>query len=90
MANDPLPSWNDGPSKQAILAFVAAVTDEGGDLRRTFAEETYGIPGRQTIGSGGKVAYSLEDGVPTLTKLPEVHSIDDMEGKPINIYAFAG
>ena len=26
---DPLPSWNDGPAKQAILAFVAKVTDEG-------------------------------------------------------------
>ena len=27
---DPLPSWNDGPTKQAILAFVRAVTDVGG------------------------------------------------------------
>jgi phosphoserine phosphatase len=25
---DPLPSWNDGPAKQAILAFVAKVTEE--------------------------------------------------------------
>src|SRR5215471_2170228 len=24
---DPLPSWNDGPAKQAILAFVQATTD---------------------------------------------------------------
>ena len=29
-ARDELPSWNDGPSKQAILEFVAAVTDEKG------------------------------------------------------------
>lgn len=29
-AADPLPSWNDGPAKQAILKFVAAVTDENG------------------------------------------------------------
>lgn len=29
-ADDPLPSWNDGPAKQAILDFVAKVTDEGG------------------------------------------------------------
>jgi len=28
--NDPLPSWNDGANKQAIVAFVAAVTTEGG------------------------------------------------------------
>ena len=26
-AADPLASWNDGPAKQAVLAFVAATTD---------------------------------------------------------------
>jgi phosphoserine phosphatase len=29
-AADPLASWNEGPAKQAILEFVAAVTDENG------------------------------------------------------------
>ena len=29
-AADPLPSWNDGPSKTATLEFVAAVTDKDG------------------------------------------------------------
>lgn len=29
-AQTPLPSWNDGPSRQAIVAFVDAVTKEGG------------------------------------------------------------
>ena len=29
-AQDLLPSWSDGPSKQAIVEFVAAVTDESG------------------------------------------------------------
>jgi len=28
--NDPFPSWNDGPAKQAIVKFVADVTKEGG------------------------------------------------------------
>jgi phosphoserine phosphatase len=28
-ADDPLPSWNDGPAKQSILAFVEKVTKEG-------------------------------------------------------------
>jgi phosphoglycolate phosphatase-like HAD superfamily hydrolase len=27
---DPLPSWNDGPAKARIVAFVRAVTDQGG------------------------------------------------------------
>lgn len=29
-AQDPLPSWNDGPAKQAILDFVKATTENGG------------------------------------------------------------
>jgi phosphoglycolate phosphatase-like HAD superfamily hydrolase len=29
-AQDPLPSWNDGPAKQAIMSFVANVTKPGG------------------------------------------------------------
>jgi phosphoserine phosphatase len=29
-AHDPLPSWNDGPTKQAIVDFVTRVTKEGG------------------------------------------------------------
>lgn len=29
-AQTPLPSWNDGPSRQAIVAFVEAVTKDGG------------------------------------------------------------
>jgi len=28
-AADPLPSWNDGPAKQGVLAFIARVTKEG-------------------------------------------------------------
>jgi phosphoserine phosphatase len=30
MQTDPLPSWNEGPSKASILRFVEAVTSEGG------------------------------------------------------------
>ena len=29
-SDDPLPSWNDGPAKQAIVEFVDAMTTEGG------------------------------------------------------------
>jgi phosphoserine phosphatase len=34
LAGDPLPSWNDGPAKQSILAFVKKVTTEGPDFVR--------------------------------------------------------
>src|SRR6266403_5551389 len=29
-ASDPLPSWNDGPAKQAIVDFVRVTTEAGG------------------------------------------------------------
>ena len=29
LAEDPLPSWNEGPSKAAIMAFVEKVTTQG-------------------------------------------------------------
>src|SRR5690242_379289 len=29
-AADPLPSWNDGPARRAIVGFVERVTNEGG------------------------------------------------------------
>src|SRR5271170_4912550 len=29
-AQDPLPSWNDGPAKQAIVDFVRTTTETGG------------------------------------------------------------
>jgi len=30
-AADPLPSWNDGATKQGLVEFVGRVTKEGGD-----------------------------------------------------------
>jgi phosphoglycolate phosphatase-like HAD superfamily hydrolase len=66
------------------------VSGGGIDLMRTFAEEAYGIPPSQVVGSSAKVKYSLEDGVPTLTKLPELNSFDDKDGKPVNIHLHIG
>jgi phosphoglycolate phosphatase-like HAD superfamily hydrolase len=80
-----------------LLAYLRAngfqtfiVSGGGIDLMRTFAEEVYGIPPDQVVGSSAKVQYSLEDGVPTLTKLPELESYDDKDGKPVNIHLHIG
>ena len=40
-ARDALPSWNDGPPKQAILAFVAAVTKKKGLVLWPVSSMTY-------------------------------------------------
>ena len=42
------------------------------------------------VGSSGKVNFSLPDGLPTLTKQPEVDSVDDHDGKPVNIHLHIG
>ena len=66
------------------------VSGGGVDFMRTFAEETYGIPPAQVIGSSGKVQFELRDGRPVLVKLAELANYDDKEGKPANIHLHIG
>jgi phosphoglycolate phosphatase-like HAD superfamily hydrolase len=72
-------------------SFQTFIVSGGGvDFLRTFAERTYGVPPSQTVGSSAKVTYAVADGAPTLTKQPEVNSIDDKDGKPVNIHLHIG
>ena len=59
----------------------------GGGLHfmRVFAEEAYGIPNEQVLGSYTNSAYVIIDGVPTIVKKPGLGFLDDKEGKPVNI-----
>ena len=66
------------------------VSGGGVEFMRAFAEETYGIPPEQVIGSQGKLKFELRDGAPVLVKLAEVQFIDDKEGKPVGIQTFIG
>jgi len=66
------------------------VSGGGVDFMRTFAEQAYGIPPEQVIGSSGKTKYEMRDGKPVLLKLAEIGSIDDKQGKPININLHIG
>ncbi len=61
------------------------VSGGGKDFMRVFAEETYGIPPQQVIGSYGKLKYELKAGKPTLTKTLDALFVDDKEGKPVAI-----
>jgi phosphoglycolate phosphatase-like HAD superfamily hydrolase len=80
-----------------LLAYLRAngfktfiVSGGGVEFMRTFAEETYGIPPEQVIGSQGKLKYEVRNGVPVLVKLPDVQFVDDKEGKPVGIQTFIG
>jgi hypothetical protein len=80
-----------------VLAYLRAngfqtwiVCGGGQDFMRVFAQDVYGIPPQQVIGSHGKLKYELRDGRPTLTKTLDTLFIDDKEGKPVGIHQFLG
>ncbi len=66
------------------------VSGGGVDFMRVFAEETYGIPPEQVIGSSIKASYELRDGTPVIVKTSELNFIDDKAGKPIGIHQHIG
>jgi haloacid dehalogenase-like hydrolase len=66
------------------------VSDGGVEFMRAFAEETYGVPPEQVIGSQGKLKFELRVGAPVLVKLAEVQFVDDKESKPVGIQTFIG
>jgi phosphoglycolate phosphatase-like HAD superfamily hydrolase len=66
------------------------VSGGGVEFMRAFAEETYGVPPEQVIGSSGKLKFELRDGKPALVKQPELLYYDDKDAKPIAIQTFIG
>lgn len=71
--------------------FATYIVSGGGlHFMRAFADEVYGIPPQQVIGSAGKTRYEVEDGVPRLAKDPGIAFLDDKEGKPVAIDAMIG
>ncbi len=71
--------------------FKTYIVSGGGiEFIRAFAEEVYGIPPEQVIGSSAKSKFEERDGKYTLIKIPELGSYDDKEGKPVNINLHIG
>jgi phosphoglycolate phosphatase-like HAD superfamily hydrolase len=66
--------------------FKTYIVSAGGvDFMRAIAEEAYGIPREQVIGSSVKLRYDLRDNRVSLVKLPELNSFGDREVKALNI-----
>lgn len=61
------------------------VSGGGVHFMRVFAEDAYGIPPEQILGTYTETEYSTETGTPVITKAPAIGFVDDKEGKPINI-----
>ncbi len=80
-----------------LLAYLRAngfkvfiVTGGGVEFVRAFSDEAYDVPAERVIGSSIKTRFEIRDGKADLIKLPELGSIDDREGKPININLHIG
>ncbi|AGA78819.1 HAD family hydrolase [Echinicola vietnamensis] len=69
---------------------VFIVSGGGVDFMRPWAEEVYGIPRDQIVGSSFKTEYAYNDGKPEIMILPEIDLNDDKEGKPIGIHSYIG
>jgi phosphoglycolate phosphatase-like HAD superfamily hydrolase len=80
-----------------LLAYLRAngfktfIASGGGiEFMRAWAEQVYGIPPEQVIGSSGKLQYAVRDGKPVLSKLPQINFLDDKAGKPVGIQLHIG
>jgi phosphoserine phosphatase len=63
------------------------VSGGGSDFMRAFAEQTYGIPPEQVIGSSGKVGLDPKAGI---TRPQQINSVDDAQAKPETIALHIG
>jgi hypothetical protein len=69
---------------------VYIVTGGGQEFVRAFAQQAYGVPPEQVIGSSIKVQYEYVNGQPVLMRLPELFFNDNNAGKAIGINLFIG
>lgn len=69
---------------------VFIVSGGGIDFMRAWAEDVYGIPKDQIIGSNLKGEYEYNDRNSKIIKLPELDFLDDKEGKPVAIQKYIG
>jgi phosphoglycolate phosphatase-like HAD superfamily hydrolase len=71
--------------------FKTFVVSGGGvEFMRVCAEEIYGIPPEQVIGSSIVTKFEMVEGVPVLTRLPQLDFMDDNVGKPVAINKHIG
>jgi phosphoserine phosphatase len=83
---------------QELLKYLRAngyktyiVTGGGQDFVRQYAEQTYGIPPEQVVGTAGGTKYGYDKkGKPFLTKEPKLLLNDNNAGKPEGIHLMIG
>jgi phosphoserine phosphatase len=72
-------------------AFKTFIVSGGSiEFMRVFAQDVYGIPPEQVVGTITEVTYKLVDGKPLLVRQPKIDFVDDGPGKPVGIYRAIG
>jgi hypothetical protein len=66
------------------------VSGGGAAFMRVFAEQIYGIPPQQVVGSTIKTRFEMSGDAPVLVRVPELDFLDDKAGKPVAINMFIG
>jgi phosphoglycolate phosphatase-like HAD superfamily hydrolase len=83
---------------QELLRYLRAnryktyiVTGGGQDFVREYANQTYGIPPEEVVGTAGETKFGYDkNGKPFLTKEPKLLLNDNNAGKPEGIYLMIG
>jgi hypothetical protein len=80
-----------------LLAYLRAngfknfiVSGGGIEFMRAWAEQVYGVPPEQVIGSSVKTKFEWQDGKPVLVRLPQLNFNDDKADKPVGINEHIG
>ena len=66
------------------------VSGGGADFMRPWADDAYGIPPQQIIGSQIAEDYQIIEGKPQFMRKPQVFFVDDGPGKPVGIHRHIG
>ena len=71
--------------------FTTFIVSGGGvEFMRVFAEEVYGVPPHQVIGSTIKTHFEMQGDTPVLVRDPALDFFDDKAGKPVSINKYIG
>src|SRR5438034_391553 len=80
-----------------LLAYLRAngfktfiVSGGGIEFMRPWADQVYGIPPEQVVGSSIKTKFEMRDGKPVLVRLPQLFFNDDKGDKPVGINQHIG
>jgi phosphoglycolate phosphatase-like HAD superfamily hydrolase len=66
------------------------VSGGGVDFMRAFAQDVYGVPPENVVGSLGAARFEIVDGVPQVVKDPAIAFLDDKGAKPVAIARHVG